>query len=141
MMQKATSMFQLKLRKWTWLSIGLVVYLLLTATVFFCYQDDVDQMTWVDREAFNHKLISQYKLTDNLTQDDVMRRLGTPDITEAVLQGKDLYQVLYYRTHRSVSDGITTADECTALLFKNRYLQAIGEEAVQRYTVISGHAN
>lgn len=141
MMQKATSVFSLKLRKWTWFSIGLLVYLLLTATVFFYYQDDVDQMTWVDREAFNDKLINQYKLTDNLTQDDVMRRLGTPDITEALLQDKDLYQVLYYRTHRSVADGITTADECTALLFKNRKLQAIGEDAVQRYSAISGHAN
>ena len=141
MMQKATSMFQLKLRKWTWLSIGLVVYLLLTATVFFCYQDDVDQMTWVDREAFNYKLISQYKLTDNLTQDDVMRRLGTPDITEAVLQGKDLYQVLYYRTHRDTPDGITTTAECTALLFKNRQLIAIGESAVLQYQAVRGSAD
>lgn len=139
MLQKKRSVFQL--RKWTWFSIGLVIYLLLTATVFFWYQDDVDQMTWVDREAFNYKLINQYKLTDNLTQDDVMRRLGTPDITEALLQDNDLYQVLYYRTHRSVADGITTADECTALLFKNRQLQAIGEDAVQRYSLISGHAN
>lgn len=134
-------MFQLKLNKWTWLCIGLVVYILLSATVFFWYQDDVDQMNWVDREAFNSKLIRQYKISDNLTQDDVMHRLGTPDITAAIVDGKDLYQVLYYRTHRSVSDGITTADECTALLFKNRNLQAIGDEAVQRYNSISGHDN
>jgi hypothetical protein len=141
MMRTATTVFPVKLRKWTWFLLGLGAYLSLTAAVLLWYQDDVDQMNWMDREMFNHKLINKYQLGANLTQDDVMRRLGTPDITVAVQQGKDLYQVLYYRTHRNAADGITTADECTALLFKNRYLLAKGEDAVQRYTAIAGHAN
>jgi hypothetical protein len=120
---------------------GLLVYLLLTLAVIFWYQDDVDQMTWVDREVFNHKIISQYTLNDNIVQQQVLERLGSPDITAAVRKSDSLYQVLYYRTHRINADGITTADECTALLFKNRRLIAIGETAVAQYKAVAAYAD
>ncbi|MDX1391357.1 MAG: DUF3192 domain-containing protein [Rheinheimera sp.] len=120
---------------------GLLSYLLLTLAVIFWYQDDVEQMTWVDREVFNHKIISQYALPGNITQQQVLDRLGSPDITAAVKQNSDLYQVLYYRTHRVNADGITTADECTALLFKNRQLIAIGDSAVAKYKAAAAYAD
>ncbi|WP_166838845.1 DUF3192 domain-containing protein [Rheinheimera pleomorphica] len=117
-------------------AVGILIYLLLTLAVLNWYPDDVEQMTWVDREVFNHKIISQYQLSDNISQQQVLQRLGSPDITAALQADNQLYQVLYYRTHRNTPDGITTADECTALLFKNRRLIAIGAPAVQQYQTL-----
>ena len=122
-------------------AIGILIYLLLTLAVLNWYPDDVEQMTWVDREVFNHKIISQYQLSDNISQQQVLQRLGSPDITAALQADSQLYQVLYYRTHRNTPDGITTADECTALLFKNRRLIAIGDPAVQQYQTLASTAD
>jgi hypothetical protein len=133
-------MLSIKSRKLTFFLSGLGIYLLLTLAVLFWYQDDVEQMNWVDREVFNHKIISSYSTTANIQQQDVMQRLGSPDITTAVQHKGTVYQLLYYRTHRSVADGITTADECTALLFKNRRLIALGEPAVAQYQAIAANA-
>lgn len=113
--------------------VGLGSYMLLTLAVVLFYPDDSEQMTWVDREAFNLKVISKYSANSNLTQDSIIERLGSPDITVAMKTGRDTYQILYYRTHRNSVDGITTADECTALLLKNRQLIAIGDAAVSQY--------
>ena len=121
--------------------VGILIYLLLTLAVLNWYPDDVEQMTWVDREVFNHKIISQYQLSDNISQQQVLQRLGSPDITAALQADNQLYQVLYYRTHRNTPDGITTADECTALLFKNRRLIAIGDPAVQQYQTLASTAD
>jgi adenine-specific DNA glycosylase len=63
------------------------------------------------------------------------------DLCVAKQQGNTLYQVLYYRTHRDTPDGITTTAECTALLFKNRQLIAIGESAVLQYQAVRGSAD
>lgn len=116
---------------------ALALYALLTLLVLLYYPDDVEQMSWVDREVFNHKIISRYQLADNLSQQQVIARLGSPDITAAVKVDNQIYQLLYYRTHRSAPDGITTADECTALLFKNRRLVAIGDDATAQYQAVS----
>lgn len=112
---------------------GFAVYLLATLAVLLFYKDDPAQMSWQHRENFNAKVISRFKLPEQHLQDDVIKRLGGPDITEAIKVDGEIYQLLYYRTHRKVPDGITTEDECTALLFANRQLIAIGAEAVQQY--------
>ena len=125
--------------KFAWLA-GLLLYVLLTLAALFWYQDDVEQMNWADREVFNTKIIAQYNVQAAINQQQVLDRLGSPDITTAMALNDDVYQVLYYRTQRRTPDGITTADECTALLFKNRQLVAIGDEAVKRYDSLSRHA-
>ncbi len=127
--------------KLAWLAAGLLLYILLTLAALYWYQDDVEQMNWVDREVFNAKIIRQYNVQGTIKQQDVLHRLGSPDITAAFKQNGDIYQVLYYRTHRRTPDGITTADECTALLFKNRTLIAIGDTAVSRYQLLSADAD
>jgi hypothetical protein len=116
--------------------VGIGSYLLLTLAVVFLYQDSTEQMNWADREVFNAKIIADYKPHTGLNQTDILQRLGSPDITEAIKVKADIYQVLYFRTHRNNPDGITTADECTALLLKNRQLVAIGPEAIQQFTSI-----
>ena len=120
---------------------GFVVYLLLTLAVLVFYQDDPAQMSWQHRENFNAKVISRYKLGAAHSQDDVTNRLGGPDITQAVKVKDEIYQLLYYRTHRKLPDGITTEDECTALLFINRQLVAIGDTAVAQYQQHANHGN
>ncbi len=112
---------------------GFIVYLLLTMAVLLFYKDDPAQMSWQHRENFNAKVISRFKLSESHIQDDVIKRLGGPDITEAAEISGAVYQVFYYRTHRKLPDGITTEDECTALLFANRILVAIGDDAVNQY--------
>jgi hypothetical protein len=90
-------------------------------------------MVWSDREAYNRKYIDQLTTASQLPQQDLIAKLGGPDITEAEKIGSDVYQLMYYRTKRSVSDGITTTQECTALLFKNQQLIALDSDAVQLY--------
>lgn len=114
-------------------AVAVVSYILLTLAALYWYQDDVDQMHWADREVFNDKIIRQYRLEQQLSQQAVLDRLGSPDITAAMQHQQHVYQLLYYRTHRNTADGITTTDECTALLFKNRTLVAIGDNAVNQY--------
>ncbi len=112
---------------------GLLLYAGLTSITLLFYKDDPEQMNWQDREAFNTRYIYKLDLTKPISRDEVIDYLGGPDITEAKKQQQQIYQVLYYRTHRTKSDGITTRDECTAILFKNQQLIAIGETAVEQY--------
>lgn len=120
---------------------GFAVYALLTVTVLLFYKDDPAQMTWQHRDNFNAKVIGRYKLAENHTQEDVTGRLGGPDITEAVQLNGQVYQLMFYRTQRKLPDGITTEDECTALLFVNRQLVAIGDDAVSQYQHYVKHGN
>jgi hypothetical protein len=117
-----------------WILLGAILcYPLVTWLVLHCYQDDPSQMVWSDREAYNRKYIDQLTTASQLPQQELIAKLGGPDITEAEKIGADVYQLMYYRTKRSVSDGITTTQECTALLFKNQQLIALDSDAVLLY--------
>lgn len=120
--------------------LGLITYLLLMLAVRQYYPDDSTQMNWQDRETFNAKVIHKLDLKADIRQEYLLSRLGSPDITEAYRLGEQVYQLLYYRTHRKAADGITTADECTALLFINRKLVAVGESATHRYQELHPNA-
>ena len=120
--------------------LGLITYFLLMLAVRQYYPDDSTQMNWQDREAFNAKVIHKLDLKADIRQEYLLSRLGSPDITEAYRVDEHVYQLLYYRTHRKAADGITTADECTALLFINRKLVAVGETAINRYQELHPNA-
>lgn len=111
----------------------LALYPTATWLALHYYKDDPASMTWTDREAFNRKMISQLPLDGSVSQTDVQQQLGGPDISEARQHNGQLLQLAYYRTHRALSDGLTTKDECTALLYQNRQLLAKGAAAEQRY--------
>ena len=53
------------------------------------------------------------------------------------------YQVMFYRTQHVKSDGITTQDECTFLLFVNGILKEIGlgEKYPENWAIIADHQN
>lgn len=97
------------------------------------YQDDPAEMVWTDREAYNRKFIRQLDLTRQPGQSMVQQKLGGPDISEAFQRDGQLYQLAYYRTQRAISDGITTKAECTALLYLDRQVIAVGTAAEQLY--------
>jgi len=97
------------------------------------YPDDPSQMVWDDREAFNRKYIQAIDHTIPLQQQQISQVLGGPDITEAFSNAQGSYQIVYYRTLRAISDGITTKDECTALLFHNKILIAVADAAERQY--------
>ena len=128
----------MKKRIWLMLALAIPLYPLLTWLVLTYYQDDPAKMIWNDREAYNHKYISQLNPQTLLTQQQLIEKLGGPDITEAERVGNNTYQLMYYRTKRDISDGITTKQECTALLFKNQQLIALAEQAVQQYQQATG---
>ncbi len=111
----------------------LAVYPAATWLILNFYQDDPAKMVWTDREAFNRKFIRQLDLTRQPAQSLVQQKLGGPDITEAFERDGQTYQLAYYRTQRAISDGITTKAECTALLYLNRQVIAVGSAAEQQY--------
>ncbi|WP_404341055.1 DUF3192 domain-containing protein [Pseudoalteromonas mariniglutinosa] len=57
----------------------------------------------------------------------VINHLKTPNFTELLKKNDDVYQVLFYATHSIHSDGKTSKDECTPLVFKNDKLIGVGE--------------
>ncbi|MBE1299999.1 MAG: DUF3192 domain-containing protein [Alteromonadaceae bacterium] len=86
--------------------------------------------SWEDREYKNRKIIADLNL--DMTTEQVRGRLGTPDFNELVQREDDVYQVLFYRTHRTSGDGKTTKDECTPVVMRNGLLIGWGETAYQR---------
>ena len=114
---------------------GIALYFIVVAGILRFYPDDPGQMNWQIREAFNAKYIQSLEKEPKVKvlQQQVIDRLGGPDITRAYRKNGVVHQLLYYRTHRAIADGITTEDECTALLFIDRQLVAIGNEAIDLY--------
>lgn len=111
--------------------IGFAVYFAATAIVLQLYQADPENMSWQERETFNLKQIGRLNL--GTPRDDVIRLLGSPDISEAKVTDSGEILILFYRTHHVKSDGITTRDECTPLLFKDNKLIAWGADAYSEY--------
>ncbi|RZQ56664.1 DUF3192 domain-containing protein [Pseudidiomarina tainanensis] len=111
--------------------IGFAIYAAAAALVLHFYQADPENMSWQERETFNLKQIGRLNL--GTPRDDVIRLLGSPDISEAKATDSGEVLILFYRTHHVKSDGITTRDECTPLLFKDNALIAWGADAYSEY--------
>ena len=105
--------------------LALLAYAVFVILVMNFYNDSPDQMHWDDREEYNRQFIAKVKL-DKFTFEQALLKLGSPDITEARLINDTYVQVMFYRTQHIKSDGITTQDECTFLLFINGVLKEIG---------------
>jgi len=111
--------------------IGFAIYVAAAALLLNLYQADPENMSWQERETFNLKQIGRLDL--GADKGDVIRLLGSPDISEAKATADGEVLVLFYRTHHVKSDGITTRDECTPLLFKDDALIAWGADAYSEY--------
>ncbi|MBA6391402.1 DUF3192 domain-containing protein [Colwellia sp. BRX10-3] len=112
--------------------VALIAYGIFVALVMNFYDDSPAKMQWEDREAYNRQFIAKLELK-KFNFNSAIEQLGSPDITEAKLVNERSYQVSFYRTQHVKSDGITTQDECTALLFTDGILTAIGKTAYQQF--------
>tara|TARA_Y100000034_G_scaffold133296_1_gene198379 strand:+ start:417 stop:860 length:444 start_codon:yes stop_codon:yes gene_type:complete len=113
--------------------LALAAYGVFVLLVVNFYDDNPANMKWEDREAFNRQYIAKLKL-DEFTFEQALESLGSPDITEAKKVDGTNYQVMFYRTQHVKSDGITTQEECTPLLFTDGQLTAIGNIAYEQFT-------
>jgi hypothetical protein len=105
--------------------LALAAYGIFVLLVMSFYDDSPDKMHWEDREAYNKQFIAKLQL-EQFTFEQAIKELGSPDITEAKKVDNNKFQVMFYRTQHVKSDGITTQDECTFLLFINDVLKEIG---------------
>ncbi len=80
-----------------------------------------------DREYENRKKIATLEVNTALAS--VQSDFGIADFNEVYKKDNENIQVLYYRTHRVRKDGLTTKDECTALIFKDGLLISWGDKA------------
>jgi hypothetical protein len=120
--------------------LALVAYGIFVALVMVFYDDSPDKMQWEDREAYNRQFIAKLQL-EQFTFEQAIAQLGSPDITEARKVANDNFQVMFYRTQHVKSDGITTQDECTFLLFVNGVLKEIGlgDNYPENWGIIENH--
>ena len=120
--------------------LALLAYAFFVVLVMSFYNDSPDQMQWDDREEYNRQFIAKVTL-DKFTFEQALLKLGSPDITEARLINDTYFQVMFYRTQHIKSDGITTQDECTFLLFINGVLKEIGlgDNYPQHWAIINNH--
>lgn len=116
-----------------YLILGLGLYALIATLVIAFYKDDPQAMIWQDRESFNKRYIEQLSLDSQTTLNTVLDYLGSPDLTFAKRDNEQVLQIIFYRTQHITSDGITTMDECTGLLFKNGQLILWGPSAYSKY--------
>lgn len=112
-------------------ALGFAVYIGFAVMVLVFYPDNPDSMSWEDREQYNRVHIGKLEL--GLTHAHIIELLGSPDISEAKKVDDIKVQVMFYRTQREKADGITSQDECTALLFKDNKLVAWGGDAYTKF--------
>lgn len=106
---------------------------LLSGCVIAVGNDDSDDDNWSKTkkvQQHNQNYINQLKTGADAAS--VRNSLGTPDFTELFQKEGETVEVLFYRTHRSHGDGMTSKDECTALIFKRGLLVGWGDKAYQQ---------
>ncbi|MBT8448303.1 MAG: DUF3192 domain-containing protein [Gammaproteobacteria bacterium] len=120
-------------------TLRLVTIILTTAYLSGCVivAGDVDEFDrndynaeWQSVEKDNRAKIASLSLGDDYAT--TMQAMGQANFSEAYETDGNQYQILYYRTHRVESDGETTKDETTPLVFKNQRLIGWGQDALQR---------
>ena len=82
---------------------------------------------WEDREFNNRKHIANLEV--GVDYETVLRKMGVADFNELFEKADGTYRVLYYRTQKTMGDGVTTKDECTPLVFRNGNLAGWGDSA------------
>jgi outer membrane protein assembly factor BamE (lipoprotein component of BamABCDE complex) len=85
---------------------------------------------WKEVQRTNKAKIAQLEVGETISQ--VKTTFGSADFNEAFTDNDKQYQVLFYRTRHKHSDGETTKDECTPLIFVDGVLQSWGQKAYKK---------
>jgi len=110
------------------LSIAAFLMLSLSGCIVIGGDHDWDE-DWRVEQRENRDIISSLELQTKRSR--VLDRLGAPNFSEAFTKNGDEYRVLYYRTQHRHSDGDTTKDETTPLVFKNDRLIGWGQDMLE----------
>ena len=81
---------------------------------------------WRKQQRENREVIAALDI--GTPRAEVTRRLGAPDFSEAYTRDGEEYRVLFFRTQHRRSDGDTSKDETTPLVFRNDILIGWGDE-------------
>ncbi|MEO0437551.1 MAG: DUF3192 domain-containing protein [Pseudomonadota bacterium] len=106
-----------------------LVVLIITFLASGCIYIDGERVSgedWRETQRDNREAISELEI--GTTRSQIVRELGTPNDSEAFTFNGEEMRVLFYRTQRRHSDGDTTRDETTPLIFKNDVLVGWGQE-------------
>lgn len=87
---------------------------------------DTGGMNSSKEETRNLQKINSLSLGGNY--NEIRDEMGTPTFSEAFTAGNAEIRVLFYRTQHQHSDGETTRDETTPLVFKDGKLLGYGQK-------------
>ncbi|MFT5209022.1 MAG: hypothetical protein ACI9CE_000740 [Flavobacterium sp.] len=111
-------------------------FILLLSTLAGCvvaigndgYDDGEDG--WEHRQEKNLRYINGLDLGTSMNV--VEADLGTPDFSDSFQRDGEVFNVIYYRTQHRESDGETSRDETTPLVFIGKSLVGWGELAIEQ---------
>ena len=87
---------------------------------------------WEQQQDRNDHYLSDVQIGTHI--DAVRAELGEAEFRDSFQRDGDVFEVLYYRTHHSHSDGKTTRDETTPVVFVAGRLVGYGPTAVANAT-------
>ncbi|WP_051202056.1 DUF3192 domain-containing protein [Ferrimonas senticii] len=130
-------MTKIKLSQLLQISLSSVAILLSSTALYGLWQQQyqvAEPQDWEQRQQRNAELIS--RLEYGKSNLEIMDQLGSADFTEAHTdQDGNQWLLLRYRTQHRRSDGLTSHDETTPLLFKNGKLVEWGQSASGKFAI------
>ena len=84
---------------------------------------------WRAEQRENREAISRLEIGS--PRSAVLSELGSPHFSEAFDRDGEEIRILFYRTQRRHSDGRTTRDETTPLIFENELLVGWGDSVYE----------
>jgi hypothetical protein len=91
---------------------------------------DSEEGDWEDRQKNNVRKIQKLEL--GRTRSSIKADFGEPDLVESFMRDEQNFSVLFYRTRHVHSDGMTTREETTPLVFVDDVLVGWGDSAVDK---------
>ena len=87
---------------------------------------------WEQEQRRNDRYIDGVQLGTSINA--IRADLGEADFQDSFQRDGEVFDVLYYRTHHSHSDGKTTRDETTPMVFVDGQLVGYGPTAIENAT-------
>ena len=106
----------------------LVALASLSGCVIVKGEHDWSGSDWKNEERDNREAIARLEI--GMQRSGVLDRLGAPSYSEAFTRDGDEYKVLFFRTQHRHSDGETSRDETTPLIFENDSLVGWGHDVL-----------